>query len=209
MNNRKITPYHFAAIFFALTIFVSSCSTISISQRRYNKGFHIEFGGNGVKNSNKDKIAKSESLQSEDKFCTENITESDNKQSNEAGVIYTETLVSETIVPMGEYSYTITSTEVTVPKKEGETIEKISTKEISTQKKELKKAIKTFHKNKNEVQVSDRMLLLTIIAILLPPLAVYLYEGSWTINCTLNLILTILGWLPGVIHALLIIYGYI
>lgn len=49
--------------------------------------------------------------------------------------------------------------------------------------------------------------LLIILAILLPPLAMYLYEGSWTSRCTVNLILTLLCGLPGMIHALVIILG--
>ncbi|MFN6380213.1 MAG: YqaE/Pmp3 family membrane protein [Flavobacteriales bacterium] len=50
--------------------------------------------------------------------------------------------------------------------------------------------------------------LLVILAILLPPLAMYLYEGeTWTSRCTLNLILTLLCGLPGVIHALVVILG--
>lgn len=49
--------------------------------------------------------------------------------------------------------------------------------------------------------------LLIILAILIPPLAMYLYEGSWTSRCTVNLILTLLCGLPGMIHALVIILG--
>jgi uncharacterized membrane protein YqaE (UPF0057 family) len=49
------------------------------------------------------------------------------------------------------------------------------------------------------------LVLLVILAILLPPVAVYLYEDSWTSRCTLNLILTLLCWFPGVIHALIVI----
>ena len=47
--------------------------------------------------------------------------------------------------------------------------------------------------------------LLVILAFFLPPLAVYLYEGSWTKRCTTNLILTLLCGLPGLIHALIVI----
>lgn len=46
---------------------------------------------------------------------------------------------------------------------------------------------------------------LIILAIFLPPLAVYLYEGSWTKRCTVNLILTFLCGLPGMIHALIVV----
>lgn len=49
--------------------------------------------------------------------------------------------------------------------------------------------------------------LLIILAILLPPLAMYLYEGSWTGRCWLNLVLTLLCGIPGIIHALVVILG--
>ncbi|ORX57888.1 UPF0057-domain-containing protein [Piromyces finnis] len=43
-----------------------------------------------------------------------------------------------------------------------------------------------------------------ILCIVLPPLAVFLDRGC---DCSflLNIILTILGWLPGCIHALIVI----
>lgn len=47
-------------------------------------------------------------------------------------------------------------------------------------------------------------LLLVIIAILIPPLAVGLKEGIG-VPLLLNIVLTLLFWLPGFIHALWII----
>ena len=43
-----------------------------------------------------------------------------------------------------------------------------------------------------------------IVAILLPPLGVFLQEGLGK-NFWINIILTLLGYLPGIIHALYII----
>jgi uncharacterized membrane protein YqaE (UPF0057 family) len=50
----------------------------------------------------------------------------------------------------------------------------------------------------------DKVLII-VLCFLIPPLAVYLFEGSWTDRCTINLILTLLCGLPGVIHALLVV----
>lgn len=48
--------------------------------------------------------------------------------------------------------------------------------------------------------------LLIILAIFIPPLAVYFAEGqTWTKAVTLNLILTLLCGLPGMIHALIVV----
>jgi uncharacterized membrane protein YqaE (UPF0057 family) len=46
-------------------------------------------------------------------------------------------------------------------------------------------------------------MLTIILNILLPPLAVYLNHGLGQ-DFLINLLLTLIGWLPGVIHAFLI-----
>lgn len=43
-----------------------------------------------------------------------------------------------------------------------------------------------------------------LLAILLPPVGVFLQVGL-TLHFWLNIVLTILGWLPGVIHAFWVI----
>ena len=49
-------------------------------------------------------------------------------------------------------------------------------------------------------------LLLTILAILLPPVAAIIKVGCTT-HFWINLLLTLLGWLPGTIHALWLIWA--
>ncbi|KAJ5093423.1 stress response RCI peptide [Penicillium angulare] len=46
-----------------------------------------------------------------------------------------------------------------------------------------------------------------IFAIILPPLGVFLERGCGA-DLLINICLTILGWLPGVIHAFYIIFKY-
>ncbi len=66
----------------------------------------------------------------------------------------------------------------------------------------------TVSESKSKKNLDTDTLLLVILAILLPPLAMYLYEGeNWTSRCTLNLILTLLCGLPDIIHALVVILG--
>jgi|GEM_PF-914160 len=55
----------------------------------------------------------------------------------------------------------------------------------------------------------DNKLVLVIIAIFLPWLAVYLYEGEITLNFWLSLLLWFLFWIPGFIYALLVIFDVI
>lgn len=53
----------------------------------------------------------------------------------------------------------------------------------------------------------SELILYVILAILLPPLAVGLYEGGLTTNFWISVLLTLLFWLPGVIFALIVILG--
>lgn len=50
-----------------------------------------------------------------------------------------------------------------------------------------------------------KLLLQIIIAILLPPVSVFLKKGIG-IDLLINIILTVLGYLPGIIHALWVIF---
>jgi len=77
--------------------------------------------------------------------------------------------------------------------------EKTMKQQFSTLKKDVK--------SKNYPDEDD-FILYVVLAFFIPPLAVFLYEGSeWTSRCTANLILTLLCGLPGLIHALVIILG--
>ncbi|KFM24995.1 Plasma membrane proteolipid 3 [Auxenochlorella protothecoides] len=49
---------------------------------------------------------------------------------------------------------------------------------------------------------------LIIVAIFLPPLAVFIQKDACDKDVLLNLLLTLLGWIPGAIHALYIILKY-
>ncbi len=82
----------------------------------------------------------------------------------------------------------------------------LSKKEKKERKKEVKKLIKEFKAEKkagNEPSTST--LLLVILAILLPPLAVYLHQGEINKKFWISLLLTLLFWIPGVIYALILI----
>jgi uncharacterized membrane protein YqaE (UPF0057 family) len=54
---------------------------------------------------------------------------------------------------------------------------------------------------------STNQLLMIILAIILPPLAVYLHEGVINGKFWLDLLLTLLFFLPGVIYALIVVLG--
>ena len=74
--------------------------------------------------------------------------------------------------------------------------------------KELKKELKELKAQKKAgAEPSTNTLLLVILAILLPPLAVYLHEGAINGKFWLDLILTLLFFLPGIIYALIVVLG--
>ena len=62
---------------------------------------------------------------------------------------------------------------------------------------------------KNSAAADESTILLAILAILLPPLAVYLKEGDLTTNFWVSVILSLLFWVPGVIFALLVVLDVI
>ena len=84
----------------------------------------------------------------------------------------------------------------------------LSKKERKLKIKESKKELKAYKAAKKTGQEpSTNTLLLVVLAILLPPLAVYLHEGEINNRFWISLLLTILFWIPGVIYALIIILG--
>jgi uncharacterized membrane protein YqaE (UPF0057 family) len=80
----------------------------------------------------------------------------------------------------------------------------LSRKEKKERFKEIKRTVKDYKANKS-AEASTNTLLLVILAILLPPLAVYLHEGAINNKFWIDLILTLLLWLPGVIYALIVV----
>ncbi len=84
----------------------------------------------------------------------------------------------------------------------------LSRKEKRSRIKEVKKELKAMKAAKKAGKQTDMdMALMVVLAILLPPLAVYLYEGEINSRFWISLILTLLGWLPGIIYALVLILG--
>lgn len=69
--------------------------------------------------------------------------------------------------------------------------------------KEVKSLMKEYKANKANAAGSTDKVLLAILAILLPPLAVYLHEGTTNSTFWISVLLTLLFWIPGVIFALI------
>jgi len=86
----------------------------------------------------------------------------------------------------------------------------LSKKEKKSRISDVKKQLKLFKENQRMGKADDEQtILLVILAILLPPLAVYLHQNAINTKFWISLVLTLLFWIPGVIYALLVVLGAI
>ena len=86
----------------------------------------------------------------------------------------------------------------------------LSRSERRARLKEAKKVFKQYKADKRAGKDAETdQVLLAILAILLPPLAVYLKEGEINSKFWISLILTLIFWIPGVIYALLVVFDAI
>lgn len=84
----------------------------------------------------------------------------------------------------------------------------LSKKEKKERVKSVKAAIKKYQADKRAgKEPSTNTILLVILALLLPPLAVYLHEGEINTRFWISLVLTLLFFVPGVIYALIVVLG--
>ena len=83
----------------------------------------------------------------------------------------------------------------------------LSRRERKERINEVKHSLKEYKRAKRSGgDGSTDTVLLAILAILLPPLAVYLHEGEINKKFWIDLILTLLFFLPGIIYALIVVF---
>lgn len=112
-------------------------------------------------------------------------------------------------VPVTESTATATPGEKTVSDALKD-FNSLSRKERKGRIREVKKMLQEQKAEKAAgKKADDNTILLAILAILLPPLAVYLKEDAITTHFWISLILTLLFWLPGVIYAMLVVFDVI
>lgn len=84
----------------------------------------------------------------------------------------------------------------------------LSRKERRHRTTEARKAFKEFKAMKKAgLEPKASTLVQVIVAILLPPLGVYLHEGEINSRFWISLLLTLLFYVPGLIYALVVILG--
>jgi len=83
----------------------------------------------------------------------------------------------------------------------------LSKRERKGRIRNAKKEIKAYKAARKAGRVSEvDTWVLVLLAILLPPLAVYLHQGEINSKFWISIILTLLFWIPGVIFAFLVIF---
>lgn len=179
---------------------LTSCSTtIEVAKKRHSKGYYVSI-------SKGNKNVKTKDVESN------NVVERMNTSTAQVQVEKTtiQPLQSEKTITVATAEKT-TATNTTIDN----SISEVKKPSLLTSLKSVKKLKKEFKKsNSVAADVSDssddvNQLLLLILAILLPPLAVFLVKGIGT-AFWISLILTLLlFWLPGVIHAILVVLGMI
>ena len=189
----------------ALVAIISACSTSNdvatnrlIQKRKYNKGFHIEkntrhFGKDKLKQSAKDNVAKTE---------TETETTPPVTQHHEEREIVSQTIPAPTANQEAEIENNTVSKTIEMPQKQNNNLtetakaplsvndnrtSKLNVKKLPKRVRELKKV------NKNAADSDVMLILMVILAIIIPPLAVFIYEGV-TNRFWIDLILALIGW---------------
>lgn len=190
---------------FVMILFLDSCS---VQKRYHRKGFTVNWNNASVNMKKNRKVVHTESIQ-EDAIVTNNIEKQKLTRNYK-------TLVSMDIASTSVAVPTLTNTAPSIAAQTSvksqavtfaHTAKEISKEDAKSTKKDAKEIIKAIKKEQKKQGSNTDLVLLVILALFIPPLAVYLYEGYWTERCTINLILTLLCGLPGVIHALIVILG--
>lgn len=207
-------------------LIVSSCSTSSdlssssaIQKRRYTKGYHLNIPGKYKEKTQQLSVNRVEPIESQVE-----VTASANVDALEKQPVIS---ASANVDPI-EHNVSASVDETAIVFEAIKTID-LSTNETSTtpkanfeyhfksvnsqSKSQERKSL--FSKSHSTVsapialppQGGGSMLLYIILAILLPPLAVGLLYGITT-EFWISLLLTILGYLPGIIYSLIVVLRY-
>ena len=197
---------------FMSTLILDSCS---VQKRYHRKGFnvnwnHTSIGGKKDKNKVAYDSSEEEIAEVTEVKATENVVKNEiSAYSNEATSDLASTTNEISVVT------SLPAENKLVTKSESEEINVIApvnnSKEVKVSNKKFKGTIAEMKKKSLQNNGAATELWVYLLLMFLVPfgttIAMYLYEGSWTKRVTVNLILTLLCGLPGLIHALVVILG--
>ncbi|MEN8793724.1 MAG: YqaE/Pmp3 family membrane protein [Flavobacteriales bacterium] len=191
-------------------IILASCSTSSdvasnklFQKRKYKKGWHVNSTRNveeKTKVIQSDEIVESKSIETKEEITYEQeVTSSaavaqENVLTETADVVNAEESIKSKVVFQSREQLVVAS-EISNPIVEG-VVSSIE-KDVFTQNKN--------EKNKEDSSDDDMLILLYVLAVLIPFVAVGIVT-DWDLETVLiNILLSILCYIPGVIHAFIII----
>lgn len=197
---------------FMSTLILDSCT---VQKRYHRKGFNVNWNHTsigGKKDKNKVSYESSEEEVAEVKETKSTVKEVTNvasAYSNEVTTDFASTTDEISLVATVPVENKLNTRNES---KEINILAPVSnSKEVKVSNKKFKGTIAEMKMKKFQEKGSSVEPWVYLLLILLVPfgttIAMYLYEGSWTSRVTVNLILTLLCGLPGLIHALIIIFG--
>jgi uncharacterized membrane protein YqaE (UPF0057 family) len=197
---------------FMSTLILDSCT---VQKRYHRKGFninwnHTSIGGKKDKNKFSYESVDAELAEEKESKATENVIKNEvSTYSNESTSDFASTSDEISVVA------SLPTENKLITKNQSNEINVFApvneSKEVKVSNKKFKGTIAEMKVKKFQEKGSSLETWVYLLLILLVPfgttIAMYLYEGSWTGRVTTNLILTLLCGLPGLIHALVIIFG--
>lgn len=211
---KKLSLFFITALLGAYLI--NSCS---IERRYHRTGFNVNWNNASIKmkkdkNSNysevdviSEEVAKTKIVRSTENSNTTYADISDNSVASNASDI-------STVIEPNTIEIQSISNVSLVEKSSALALNSTTDSKLNQSLKDSKSSQKLIMKAKNKIlnsSASSPEPWVYILLIFLVPfgttISMYLYEGSWTKRVTVNLILTLLCGLPGLIHALVVIFG--
>jgi uncharacterized membrane protein YqaE (UPF0057 family) len=184
-----------------------SCNVIDITKKRYSNGYYISTSG-GRKVNTQDHIVKEKTSE-----VAVIVNEANKEEVAEvvapANIAHVVTVEKTQDVSTEQNNNVFNITKIQHKKKQtllanSKALFAIKSSKLAVSKLQMNETKFIEKKGNKTSRVDDRQLLLIILAILLPPLAVFLKKGLDTMFW-ISLLLTILFWFPGVIFALLVV----
>ncbi len=188
-------------LFLAATgIIFSSCNgKYTIAKRKYNKGFYVSRSSGNDSKTNVTSINK-----------TIKVSHTENIQQEIVLVPKNEVLKTENSITEPVLTKSFTSTEKNNRKITAKPNEIASTDAKPVLETKVIKSIDVTKKETKNTSGSGsdvNKILLIILCIFIPPLAVFLFDNKLSTNFWIDLILTFLFFLPGIVFAFLVCFG--
>lgn len=182
----------------ALLVLASCNSSINISKRRYNKGYYVSVS------DTKKATTETTASRLEESKKIEALAISQNLFSKQIETITTEN------TPLVASAEKLGTTSNKVEKSKALAYTAIANKAIQQAPAKkmsiVQKAVQTkLAKSIWQKLADDMKVIIIILCFFIPPLAVYLHQDDITKDFWINLILTCLCGIPGIIHALIVV----